>query len=203
MYVVLFINISLIPLTSPSNRPKQSTTFHLSIEYYLTIFPSLFLAPSFIKILRYFMVRSIWKDWKHLSPWIKWKGARNYNRVSIKTLNVWWYYVIQVNQLPLAKTPYIHAQTFFKWGVATIAYFYSWKIKDWIPWDQFKSMFCLNGTYKCTYDVVINNVWFSIWSKIGAEIQKEWWKASSWHGNIPLHQYKSHHGIIYLCQHFL
>lgn len=92
-------------------------------------FPLQVLSPVFVKILGYFVIKSIWKAWPQIKLWITWKGE-SFHNLSINSLNIWFFPVVKLQGTLLAQVQWIHAQNFLRRGIVTIADFFSRKTQD-------------------------------------------------------------------------
>lgn len=164
-------------------------------------FPSLLVCPKFVKIEGSFVIKSIWKAWQLFTPWLRWRGNSGRRGLSLRSLNIWWSFVINLQGIPLAKVQWLHAQKFSKRGISNIADFYFVDTNDWIPWPRFRQLFNLNCSDKETYDEVVEVIPFTMWQKCNWQIQKPWWKDWSWYPNIPFMNFSAKLGCRWLSPH--
>ena len=64
-----------------------------------------------------FVIKSIWKAWEAIKPWLRWAGGEFRNGLSLNQQNIWWSPLFAFQGNPLAKTQGACALHFFKHGI--------------------------------------------------------------------------------------
>lgn len=122
-----------------------------------------------------FIIKSIWKAWEQIKPYLQWKGLDSGKRFSAKNLNVWWYSIFTLQGLLLATFLWIHAKRFYKKGIATLLDFFSMHDRGYLYWPLFESKYELHLDYKSTYEAVLDTIHVSVLFKLHTQDQRSWW----------------------------
>lgn len=164
-------------------------------------FHTILIAPVQFKISGSFVVKSIWKAWEALKPWLTWKGCDKKAGASCSSLNLWWSPIIMDNGLLPAQIQWIRALRFHRKGIDSFLDLYDPQTRSWFSWDKFRELYNLKADDKYTFEYLIDRTPLSIWTKLGKKFQKPWWSDWVWPKKIQMNKYKSHMGYFLLSPH--
>lgn len=123
---------------------------------------TLLTAPINIKISGSFVIKSIWKPWESLKPWLSWNVCAKSVGASLSSLNVWWSLIFSLEGFPLANVQWVRALHFHRKGIRVIHQFFDSHTKHWYTWVTFKNIYGLKADDKATFDIVVDQTPFSI-----------------------------------------
>ena len=150
-----------------------------------------------------FVIKSIWKAWEAIKPWLHWSNDEFRNGLSFNQQNIWWSPLFATQGIPLAKSQGVKALRFFKWGIRTIKDLFSWVSMSPRSWEDTQVQFRLNSSDRPTFDLILSTIPVHLTHKVGIQSSRPWWHDWKWYPATPFSNYKPSLGYRWLYPHLL
>ncbi|KAH9295011.1 hypothetical protein KI387_038599 [Taxus chinensis] len=161
-------------------------------------FHNLLIIKAPVKIVGTFLVKSIWKAWELLKPFLLWEEDGFRNGLSINDHNIWWSPLINFHDVPLAQVPWVHALKLFRRGLRTLKDIFCRQTRLLLTWPQAKAKFRLASVDIESSQEVLDSILAEMLHKVGISSLKPWWKDWKWFPDTPLLNYSPGKGYALL-----
>ena len=148
-----------------------------------------------------FVIKSIWKAWEAIKPWLRWAGDEFRNGLSLNQQNIWWSPLFAFQGNPLAKTQGVCALRFFKRGIRTVKDLFSRVTMSFRTWEDMQVQYRLVRSDRQTFDLLLSSIPVHLVHKVGIQSGRPWWQDWKWFPDTPLANYKPYLGYRWLSPH--